>query len=97
MEATPYALPMRHSWWANSTPEDEKENKPHHISVSSLQRPVPGLLNPPRGCGSQRTFSSDTNMDLEVEVIVDASMRIWIVSNPVCNVAQARSCPEVLR
>ncbi|BDA45699.1 hypothetical protein COCOBI_07-4860 [Coccomyxa sp. Obi] len=55
MEATPYAVPMRHSWWANSTPEAEKENKPHQISLLDLQRPVPGLVNHTQGCGSQCT------------------------------------------
>lgn len=76
MEATPYAIPMRNSWWANSTPEAEKENKPHHISLLGLQRPVPDLVNQPRGCGSQCTSLSGTEMGLEVQLNVDANMQI---------------------
>ncbi|EIE22725.1 hypothetical protein COCSUDRAFT_47669, partial [Coccomyxa subellipsoidea C-169] len=41
MEATPYALPVRHAWWTDSTPDTEKENRPHQISLLSLQSHKP--------------------------------------------------------
>ncbi|CAL8470719.1 g10261 [Coccomyxa elongata] len=62
MEATPYAVPVRHKWWANSTPEAEKENKPHHISLLDLQRPLPGRINQPQNCASSPKNTEVTNV-----------------------------------
>lgn len=73
MESTPYALPVRHAWWTNSTAEVEKENRPHQISLLELQSHAP--LDPIclQSCMSEPPCIHRADCtDSQIEVNVDA-------------------------
>jgi hypothetical protein len=76
MESSPYALPVRHTWWINSTAEVEKENRPHQINLLELQSHDP--LNPIclQSCTSEppcihREDCTDSQIEVHVDAIKD--------------------------